>query len=228
MTRRLGAHRGILAAFAGLVALVAVAPTGAGAHPSADHFPYRWKRDRSVVFKFTPSVPAASGARTPVRNAARQWNGLGQALRFVDAGTYPADYDPVGCGTYQRNGVHFRPIDGPSLQTVGVNTVAETRVCLFGGGTNELYSFQMVFDSAEPWYYGSGDAAPTQVDLWSVATHEFGHAAGFARHLDHDGDPAGLCANTAAQPTMCAVTYPGTEHQRTLADHDKHTFDAAY
>lgn len=226
MTRR--PARGVAAVVAaGLVALVVFAPGPAGAHGTAEFFPRRWVRDKVVEFKFTPSVPLATGAREAVRSGARQWSNLGQPMRFVDAGAYSADYDVRSCGTYQRNGIHFRSIDGPSLQQPGVNVVAETRTCAFSG-TGELYSFQMVFDNAEPWYVGTGDAAPNQVDLWSVATHEFGHAAGFAKHLDQDGDPNGLCTNTPAEQTMCALTYPGSEAQRSLADHDKHTFSAAY
>ena len=215
------------AAVAGVALLLLVAPAPVGAHGVPDYFPRRWVRDKSVSFKFTPSVPVGTGAREAVRNGMRQWNNLAQSVHFVDAGSASANYDTRTCGAYQRNGIHYRSIDGPSLQQVGVNTVAVTRVCSFSG-TGELYSFQMEFDSSEPWYNGTGDAAPNQVDLWSVATHEFGHAAGFAKHLDQGGDPLGLCPNTAAQHTMCALTYPGTEHQRSLADHDKHTFSAAY
>jgi hypothetical protein len=67
-------------------------------------------------------------------------------------------------------------------------------------------------------------------DLASVATHEFGHASGWAHHYDDAGvDPGGLiCGNNSGQATMCATHYKGTARQRSLQTHDVHTFKAAY
>lgn len=47
----------------------------------------------------------------------------------------------------------------------------------------------ITFDAAEDWYARTGNAPDDQPDLWSVATHEFGHAMG-AKHFKRVYRPA--------------------------------------
>ena len=75
------------------------------------------------------------------------------------------------------------------------------------------------------WYSGTGDAPANDVDTWSVASHESGHATGFYGHLEY---PSSICQNDSSMRTMCPVYHDGTERQRTLEDHDYHTFENAY
>ncbi|NPA34137.1 MAG: T9SS type A sorting domain-containing protein [Chlorobi bacterium] len=44
--------------------------------------------------------------------------------------------------------------------------------------------FDLVFDDAEPWYYGTGTPSSTQRDFESVALHELGHAIGLGHVIN--------------------------------------------
>ena len=65
--------------------------------------------------------------------------------------------------------------------------------------------------------------------LPSVALHELGHAFGMLYHLDYYGDSYGACAATSTHHTMCTnLISRGSSLDRTLEEHDRHTFDNAY
>ena len=87
-----------LAAAAGLLALLLAAPsTPAGAHSTTTYVPQRWRRDKSVTYEFTLSVPNNVEAKARFRNAAATWNARGQSLTFVDGGNFGIDFDPYRC-----------------------------------------------------------------------------------------------------------------------------------
>jgi hypothetical protein len=155
-----------------------------------------------------------------VHQGALPWNDLAQPMKFAKLSDSNIGYFD-GCGNYMDNYIFQRKIDG-----VG-NALAEASWCLYSG-TNRMYSFHITFDGGEDWYYGSGDAPPGRPDFISVAAHEFGHVTGFVRHLDDSGDPLRICLDKGAQETMCKVHYFGSERQRTLGEHDAHTFREAY
>jgi hypothetical protein len=71
-----------------------------------------------------------------------------------------------------------------------------------------------------------------RIDLWSVASHEFGHAAGWTgRHYGKDEDPerSSICnSGNVNRQTMCSIIYTGSESVRTLGRHDRHTFRRVY
>jgi hypothetical protein len=87
----------------------------------------------------------------------------------------------------------------------------------------------MTIDSDPPfgagWYTGTGDAPDCCFDVWSVATHEWGHMTAFFGHFDEGGS---ICPDDSSRHTMCPTIKAATERQRTLELHDYHTFEAAY
>lgn len=205
-------------------------PQVANAHAVADYYPHKWNATplapAVVRYEFgnLPSLGtnAATDEFASIEWGHQQWNARGQSLTFVTDGQENLVNWRPGCGqTFMDNWIYQRTIDG-----VG-NILAETIFCYLNA-TGSGHSFSITFDGSESWYILDGDAPPTQIDLRSVATHEFGHAAGQTAHWDDNGDPMNLCLDSSAEETMCRFYYPGTERQRTLELHDGHTFDAAY
>lgn len=189
----------------------------ASAHDANVLIGKRWIRDKSVNYGFTPSGAPLQLWRDRTNDGINQWNSQNQAMTFTRVADY-SDFDPTVCPpSYQKNGIHRRSRDGRG------NVLAVTYTCVFAG-TNELYSFQVVYDQDEFWYISNGDASDDTMDLWSVASHELGHATGFG----HFGSNESICGNDSGQNTMCPTYYIGTERMRTLATHDIHTFSAAY
>lgn len=206
--------------------------TPAGAHSVANYYPRKWAAVGQLYF-FTTSVPDGEW-RTRIRGGVAAWNNQGQPMRFGEAPPR-ANFDGMVCPpTAGTNGVHRKAIDGQN----GILAVAT--VCSTSQG---IYSANITFDQEEDWYTGSGTPAagtqiggacligPCEVDLWSVASHEWGHATGFAGpfqngHFD-PGDEA-LCSEGAQKETMCPTMRKGDTNPRTLHTHDRHTCHAAY
>lgn len=207
--------------FVALLALGAVAVIGlpARAHPASNFFTTaKWVNDKSVSYSFTPSSAPSVEWRSRNAEAANTWNALGQTMTFTPAADM-ADFDPYVCPTVdQKNAVHRRRIDGSG------GTLAQTMTCWYG--TNKaLSTFQLVYDDSESWYLGTATPARGQADLLSVAVHELGHATGFSKHF---GAGSAICTANSSQQTMCPTHVIGSTWQRTLGEHDKHTFSAAY
>ena len=200
-----------------IVALCVLLAAPSGAHTPGSFYNKRWISNKNVPYAFTTSGRPSSEWRSRVNAAAGTWNTLGEPMRFNNVAD-TGDFEPKTCpSSYQRNGVHRRAFDGPG------GTLARTYLCWTSNG--ELYSFQLVFDSNDNWYTGTGLPGRNQADLQSVATHELGHATGFAGHF---ASSAAICNNTSGQHTMCAAHRAGTNRQRSLELHDKHTFQRAY
>lgn len=202
-------------AVAGL-ALMVPAPT-AQAH-EADRYTGGWRHDGVVTYAFASGFPDGE-LRDRVREGARAWNSIGTQVQLVDVAE-PVQSDPTSCPAVpQPNAVHWRDVDGRGGQR------AYTRMCPHAG----RFTFQLVLDRDERWYTGSGEPDDDELDVLSVLTHEFGHAAGFSGpfangHYD-PGDA--VCASGPAQHTMCPKIPPGTTHMRSLEAHDIHTFAAS-
>jgi hypothetical protein len=89
----------------------------------------------------------------------------------------------------------------------------------------------MKFSNDYSYYSGTGQPAATQVDEWSAASHEFGHASG---RYGGSGTTAGhfvesdrACPdNVDDRSTMCPTTTFGTTAERSLESHDATSFDA--
>lgn len=168
---------------------------------------------------------APAGAfRSRVRDGVAQWDQLNQTFTFGseqgDVGWWLASLTP--CNSWaSRNAIGFHNVDGAGLAR------AVTTRCLnqTGPHTAEMKKFAVEFDSSENWYMGTGDATGTQVDAWSIASHELGHAAGWGPHLPSSES---ICADNSGQNTMCPTYVTATQRMRTLELHHIHTFQSAH
>ncbi len=212
---RAGQRRSVVLAV--VVGVLMLTSTLADAHTAGTYYKKKWVRDKSVTYSFTSSVPTGAW-RDRTNNGAAQWNALGRSMTFTPSGTTVGNFNPYQCpSSYQTNAIHRRSIDGAG------GSLAQTISCVYSG-TAEMYSFQTVFDSSENWNTGTALPARNQPDLWSIASHELGHATGFGGHFSGST----YCSNNDAQQTLCQVHWMGTSRQRTLGEHDKHTFSGAY
>ena len=107
----------------------------------------------------------------------------------------------------------YGPIDG----SLGI--LAETTVH-FSGST--ITDADVLYDSAENWYTGSGTPGASQVDLRSIATHELGHVTG----LDHT--QSSNCPGLSSDPTMCPFYSLGSTNIRSLEADDRNGLSANY
>lgn len=91
-----------------------------------------------------------------------------------------------------------------------------------GAAGNSLFGSYITFDSSENWYAGSGVPAANQVDVWSVATHEFGHSLGL-------GHTSGIyCPGNTNDATMCQYIRWGSYYMRTLEGDDRNGVNSKY
>lgn len=199
----------------------------ASAHDAATYYPKRWVTSQTQNWSFTGTFPGGDW-RTRVRDGLAQWNSLNQPMRFTEV-SQRSDFDPYVCpSTYGTNGVHWRKYDG---------SIAFVNQC---SNSREMVSTNLVFNSSEDWYTGTGDApggflgfcsiGTCQTDAWSVSSHEWGHMTSFGGSIDggHFSRSESICADNGGQHTMCPLVRDGTERMRTLETHDRETFDGAY
>lgn len=208
-------------------------------HPQANHYEGYWgevvigeRPPATVSYSFAPSYNAFGNKRARARNAAERWNARNEPITFVN-GPDLANEPTMGCVSDGPNSLHFTTIDGRG------NFLAITGVCVvFLDGDpstpagNSIVRFFMDVDSQERWYAGTGSTPSTEVDLYGVLTHEFGHATGgwgpdLSTGADqHWGSGTALCDSDLH--TMCPAIPTGNSQWRTLEAHDIHTFEAAY
>jgi hypothetical protein len=200
-----------------VVTVVATAP--ASSHPA----PFlHWGADRDVNWAFTPEVDALPGMRARVQDAAFVWNNVNRGMRFVQNPDHAdfASTAPCPGGVDQNNdAIHYEPLTGAEA-----GWLAATRSC-WNATTGELWRFEIVVDRNDPFYTGGGTPPGNQYDLWSVLSHEFGHATG----LEHWDDANPMCSDGGiVRHTMCPTIPIGETWMRTVEPHDIHTFHNTY
>lgn len=209
------------AALLGLLLVNLLHAPPARAHSSATFYTDKWASSIDVNYGFSTNFPMGNH-RARVTTGKNAWNNAAGSTEPDFFGFNPdGNYffgDP--CRSPDGNGVLW--FNRPAM------TLAEVKLCASASG--RIQRFSLAFDPGagdygRSWYTGTGDAPSDTYDLWSVAAHEFGHVTGFWGHFGEGGT---LCANDNSRHTMCPNIPPGTERQRTLQEHDTHTFDNAY
>lgn len=118
--------------------------------------------------------------------------------------------------------VHYEDL---SWMDTGASTIAYTVACDLDDN-QFLDFFVMVIDPRSDWMWANGSQPnPGDLDFPSVATHEAGHAYGFARHWNNGSD---ACVVTeAGLNTMCQGNNIDN-WKRTLESHDIAETNQAY
>lgn len=208
-------------AIVALAVFLIASTSAAGAHTSSTYYfgSREWFPSRNVNYYFHTSLPNTSDWRNSIRAGDGVWDALGGTTEpdFFSQTVSSSGYSCAGGAGSGRSAVHYGAIDG-ATGILGVTTW-----CI-PSGEYYLDAFRILYDSAEVWYSGSGDAPPDQRDVRSVSAHEFGHATGFYGHFT----ASDLCGDVGTDQTMCGYYTPGTERFRTLETHDVHTFEGAY
>lgn len=160
---------------------------------------YRWASN-NAPFRYDLSLP--TNFQSGTNYGANVWTDVTTSSWYwiINAPTSPND-------------IRYGAIDGPG----NIAGIVQPYTC---GGW--LCQFYLKYDGAESWYIGSGTPGAGQIDLRSIAAHEFGHAAG----LGHT--QAAYCPGNASNATMCSGYVPGTTYLRTLEADDRAGLFTAY
>jgi hypothetical protein len=213
-----------LALFAAFSFVLTVA-LPAGAHTaigSGGYYNRRWKIDLHLPWYFANTFPGGA-YRDKIVYGVGQWNAQNQPLYWTKYGDV-ADFTWTSCpATFERNVIHFQNADKPGY----------VKVCVWAADTNRIWSTNMNIDSSGTnWYTGSSEPASNQIDLWSVATHEWGHMSGSVTGggdgLGHFPESSTVCPTDASRQSLCPTIYAGTTWMWDTESHDEHTFQAAY
>lgn len=214
----------VLLVFAAVLAVLAVAVPPANAHHLPDFGP-RWQSTLTPTWHFTPSVPGGDW-RNRITDGMQQWNQLGETLQYR-AGADMGNRDPRNsCSPSGTITMHRFNLDG------GGGTLGLSGFCQYTSGAVGRATSWIIFDQSEEWCLGTGDCYSgflgtgigANTDLWSIASHEWGHVGALGHYAATDG----VCADNDGQATMCPSYKGGTERMRTLQPHDIDSFRARY
>lgn len=161
-------------------------------------YPEKWSSN-TVEYDQT----ALGGWSNAIWDGAKQWEAVSPSpFKFARSNN-----------SGNTNDVYFGSIDGQ------YGTYAQTQTWFPGGVW--ISRFTMKLDSGETWT--SGSPSSSQLDIVSVAVHEFGHAAGIGhtqwwRCWGNEND----------RPTMCGSFPYGKVYFRYLEDDDRNALNAKY
>lgn len=205
-------------------ATILLLPQLGSAH-TARYYTMTWQTDRTPLWRFVNTYPTTTTYRSRIIDAMNQWNNINGALQWHNEAPDYGNFSVSTCPQpyYQKNGIHWRDI----------SSLGRAVVCGYPGRPGEIWSAQMIIDSSGPnWYTGAaGTPGPTQIDLLSVASHEWGHMSGSVSAGDgfgHFPENDAVCPADANRHTMCPTIYSGTVWMRTLAPHDVEEFNEVY
>jgi hypothetical protein len=204
-----------------------VTPSTATAHPVSTFYPEPWPGLSlpTISWRFTSEF-TGTAKRNRVLDGSQEWDGvrcggLSFGWTLPDYGNYLAQNT---CDKpREHNGIHWEELRG---------AYASTHTCLTPDLQN-FWNFAMVFDSGDVWNTGTDNPTSSEIDMWHVATHEFGHGTAFdGEFLDLDACPF---EQFGSWNTMCESvevltdeSERGRKFRRSLESHDIHTFQAAY
>lgn len=199
-----------------VAAVTMLAASGiAHAHdPNAHYTQGRWPIGVYEPYFIATGVPDLARVNTSIVNGANAWNAVNEPMHFSYQGRSSQSILVNQCPGNGHSYVFQRPL-------AISQRLAETYTCLSGGFINATV---ITFDN-EAWYSDTGQPPANAPDRWSVSSHEFGHGTGFANHWPADSS---RCTYSSTRLTMCPNHFLGTTWDRTLGDHDIHTFQAAY
>lgn len=210
-----------------LLTLAAV-PSPASAHQQYPWYAQKWVRDRSQTYRFVKGYPSGA-TRDRVVEQGDDWRALSGHMGFTlstsaDYASFAWDVCPQ---PYGKNGIHWKNLER-ALGAVAVCTEATPSY-------TEVMSANMAIDSSPyagySWNTSAGEPSPTQWDLGSVASHEWGHMTGRiiggTDGLGHWDVESALCTSNPKH-TLCPSLLIGTSFRRSTELHDEDTFNAAY
>jgi hypothetical protein len=211
-----------LATFSVVIGFAAGLAVPAVAHSASTYFPVKWTVDKVYGLGYLEPDLTTGTAHSSIYSGPAQWNAVAGAwLDFSFSGNINPMVTFTNSVCSQIGDVWVVSRDLSSLGRAG-----NTTNC--GGSTLTKSMVQFHDGPAGYWYTGSSltGPGPTQYDLRAVATHEFGHSMGFGPHFSSSDT---VCT-TSPRHTMCpnAIIGPSGTQLRSLEEHDKHTFAAAY
>lgn len=219
----------------GLMAAVVVALTSAGAllssgvataHDPSGYYTNRiWPTGTNETYFLGAGVPTVTRVQDSIRAGANQWNNRPPNVTFTDGG-YNSSQQAFGfpnCSPFGTSWV-FQYNIGTAL--------AQAYSCADSQGLFKA-AFVVEFDDKpgfNVWHSSTTADLPTNgaYDRWSVASHEMGHTMGHQVHWDDAASSSRCVEGISNKLTMCKTVAPETTMQRTLDDHDYHTYDMAY
>lgn len=218
-------HKSAIAA--AVILLVLPLARTAAAHDPGTIYSAHWSSADAGNVNIHPGTTITGLYKTRTGDGAKRWDLQNQTLDFVMQST-PDPVYPATCDAgHNENMVYRGGLDGAGAP--GEFSVWARTVWCYNMSTEVIDNYYMKFDIDETWSLnGEGVAPPAgTLDWFSVAAHEFGHAAGWYVHFT---DPS-ICPEPqvdAINQTMCDRVDYARSWPRTLSTHDIHTFGAQY